>query len=53
MAARFGVQRAAVWKWENRRIPAERVVTVEHVTGIPREVLRPDLYRHSKTRGAA
>lgn len=35
--------RAAVSKWE--RIPAERVVEVERITGIPREELRPDLYR--------
>lgn len=28
--------------WE--RVPAERVVLVERVTGIPRQTLRPDLY---------
>lgn len=34
---------ASVSKW--RRIPADRVVDVERITGIPRERLRPDLYR--------
>lgn len=32
----------AVSQW--RRIPAERVLDVERVTGIPRHELRPDLY---------
>lgn len=43
VARELGVTRAAVAKWE--KIPAERVVEVERVTGIPREELRPDLYR--------
>ena len=33
-------------KWENNRIPAERVLDVEKVTGVPRWRLRPDLYPH-------
>lgn len=39
----LGLSRAAVSLW--RRIPAERVVEVERLTGVPREELRPDLYR--------
>lgn len=33
-------------RWENgrRRVPAERVLDVERVTGISRHELRPDLY---------
>jgi DNA-binding transcriptional regulator YdaS (Cro superfamily) len=46
----LGVTRAAVVKW--RDVPAERVVEIERITGIPREQLRPDLYaprsRHEK-----
>jgi DNA-binding transcriptional regulator YdaS (Cro superfamily) len=38
----LGLSRAAVSQW--RRVPAERVVEVERLTGIPREQLRPDLY---------
>lgn len=36
-----GLTRGAVWKW--RQVPAERVVQVETVTGIPRHELRPDI----------
>lgn len=34
---------SAVYQWHGR-VPAERVVEVERITGIPREALRPDLY---------
>ena len=37
----LGLSRAAVSNW--KRIPAERVLEVERVTGIPRHELRPDL----------
>lgn len=31
--------------WHARgRVPAERVVELEQLTGVPREALRPDLY---------
>jgi DNA-binding transcriptional regulator YdaS (Cro superfamily) len=32
----------AVQQW--KRIPAERVIQVEAVTGVPRQRLRPELY---------
>jgi DNA-binding transcriptional regulator YdaS (Cro superfamily) len=38
----LGLSRGAASQW--RRIPAERVVEVERITGISREILRPDLY---------
>ena len=38
----LGVTRATVAKWDV--VPAERVVEIERITGIPREALRPDLY---------
>ena len=38
----MGVSAAAVSKW--RRVPAERVIAVERITGIPRRELRPDIY---------
>jgi DNA-binding transcriptional regulator YdaS (Cro superfamily) len=38
----LGLSRGAASQW--RRIPAERVIDVERITGIPREILRPDLY---------
>jgi transcriptional regulator with XRE-family HTH domain len=45
LARLLGVDRSTVLRWEERRIPAERVLDVERVTGIPRDKLRPDLYR--------
>lgn len=38
----LGLSRAAASQW--RRVPAERVLEVERITGIPKEILRPDLY---------
>lgn len=38
----LGLSRGAASQW--RRIPAERVLEVERLTGVPREILRPDLY---------
>lgn len=42
----LGISRQVVAAWfnENRRIPAEHVRNVSHVTGIPPHQLRPDLY---------
>jgi DNA-binding transcriptional regulator YdaS (Cro superfamily) len=42
----MGISQRAVGKWlQAGKVPAERVVELESVTGIPRERLRPDLYR--------
>jgi hypothetical protein len=42
IARALGITRAAVAKWA--RVPAERVLAVEGVTGISRHDLRPDIY---------
>jgi TorA maturation chaperone TorD len=42
LARKIGISQPSVSNWA--RIPAERVLTVEAVTGIDRSVLRPDLY---------
>ena len=42
LARRLGISRQAVLQW--RRIPAERVIDIERLTGVPREELRPDIY---------
>ena len=42
LADKLGVTRAAIYAWS--RIPAERVIPVEALTGISRHELRPDLY---------
>lgn len=43
LARQLKITPQAVSQWP--RVPAERVVEVERITGIPREELRPDLYR--------
>ena len=44
LALDAGVWRGTVTKWSRTRIPAERVLDVERITGIPRHELRPDIY---------
>lgn len=44
LARRLAVDKTTVMRWEVRRVPAERVLDVERVTGISRHELRPDLY---------
>lgn len=41
---RFGVNKSTVQRWEDGRVPAERVLDVERSTGVPCHELRPDLY---------
>ena len=44
IAEHFGVMRSTVLRWETRRIPAERVLALEELTGVSRHDLRPDIY---------
>jgi DNA-binding transcriptional regulator YdaS (Cro superfamily) len=43
LARELGVASPTIIGW--KRIPADRILQVEAVTGVPREQLRPDLYR--------
>lgn len=43
VASAIGVDKATVTRWAQKRVPEDRVLDVERVTGIPRHVLRPDL----------
>lgn len=45
LARRLGIKVQSIQQWD--RIPAERVVDIERVTGVPREELRPDLYERA------
>ena len=47
LARALGISQPLVSDWQ--RIPPERVVAVEQVTGIGRHVLRPDLYAESRS----
>jgi TorA maturation chaperone TorD len=42
LARLLGIAQPSVSNWQ--RVPAERVLSVETLTGVPRGVLRPDLY---------
>jgi DNA-binding transcriptional regulator YdaS (Cro superfamily) len=46
LAGMLGVRQSHISNWKNRnkRVPAERVLEIERVTGVPRHKLRPDLY---------
>lgn len=42
LARKIGIAQPSVSNWN--RVPAQRVIAVEGATGVPRKVLRPDLY---------
>src|SRR5689334_21834868 len=42
LARKIGISQPSLSNWN--RVPAERVLSVESLTGIDRAVLRPDLY---------
>jgi DNA-binding transcriptional regulator YdaS (Cro superfamily) len=48
LAAALGISLPALYDW--RRIPPARVLQIEAVTGVRREILRPDLYPPEKPR---
>ena len=43
LARRIGISQPSVSSWD--RVPAGRILSVEAATGVPRAILRPDLYR--------
>ena len=43
LASDLGVSRMAVYQW--KEVPANRLIEIEQLTGIPRQDLRPDLYK--------
>lgn len=51
LARALGVTSQAISQWA--RIPAERVLEVERVTGVSRHLLRPDLYPPAQPEAAA
>jgi len=49
LARQIGISQPSVSNWI--RVPAERVISVEAVTGVDRAMLRPDLYGEKKPAG--
>lgn len=49
LARKIGISQPSVSNWS--RVPAERVLTIEAVTGVDRGVLRPDLYSEQRANG--
>ena len=43
LGKKLGISGQSVHEW--KQVPADRIIAVEKVTGVPRERLRPDLYR--------
>jgi len=50
LAELAGVKKSTVSRW-NIKVPAERVLLIERLTGVSRHVLRPDLYPPNEGRG--
>ena len=46
LARSLGISQPAISSW--KRVPADRVLSVEATTGVSRSELRPDLYPHSE-----
>jgi DNA-binding transcriptional regulator YdaS (Cro superfamily) len=44
----LGISHQAIVQWDE--IPAGRLLEIERLTGVPRETLRPDLYRRQRER---
>jgi 2-dehydropantoate 2-reductase len=42
LARLLGITRQALYQWD--KVPAERVLEIERLTGVPRHALRPDLF---------
>lgn len=54
LAAAIGVSPQAVRKWKKEgKVPAERVLLIESITGVPRHELRPDIYPPEEYRNAS
>lgn len=44
LALKINVRTQSIYEWKKRQIPAKRVLDIERVSGVPRHLLRPDLY---------
>lgn len=44
LAREVGVDKSQVTRWAQKKVPAERVLDIERITGISRHELRPDVF---------
>src|SRR5262249_28268912 len=51
LARMLGISQQAVSQW--REVPTRHIIAIETATGVPREILRPDLYRRRRRKIAA
>jgi DNA-binding transcriptional regulator YdaS (Cro superfamily) len=51
IAEKLKIARQAPYAW--KRVPPDRVIKVEKITGIPRHKLRPDLYPPERRRNGS
>ncbi len=42
LARGLGLDGSAVWRW--KKVPAERCAEIERLYGVPRAILRPDIF---------
>ena len=53
LAEKIGVTPQAVQQWKkNNKVPAERVISVERLTGVSRHDIRPDIYPRESSSAA-
>ena len=45
LATALGIKHPALYSW--KRVPAERVLHIEKLTGVSRHELRPDVFGHA------
>ena len=48
LAEDLGVSSGAIHQWVKRKVPAERLYEVARLTGIPAQVLRPDIEKQRR-----
>lgn len=51
LARMLGIRKQSVKQW--RRVPEDRIIQIEELTGIPRKRLRPDLYGAPRSKKSA
>lgn len=52
LARGLDLNKSTVTRWAQKRVPAERVIEVERLTGLSRHSLRPDIYGPPPREGA-